>query len=80
MMEQLDDLPMAGEAAGHEAALVAPKGTLVILHGLVPHRSAPNRSPRSRHAYALHLVDGTARWSEDNWLKRAENQPMRGFR
>lgn len=80
VMEQLDEMPMAGAGVGEEVALVAPKGTLVILHGLVPHRSAPNRSPRSRHAYALHLVDGTARWSDDNWLKRAENRPMRGFR
>ena len=74
VMEPLDDTPLAGDVP-----LVAPKGTLVVLHGLVPHRSAPNRSPRSRHAYALHLVDGTARWSPDNWLVRAPENPMRGF-
>ncbi|MCA1244563.1 phytanoyl-CoA dioxygenase family protein [Stappia stellulata] len=73
-MEPLDDTPF-----GEDAALVAPKGTLVVLHGLVPHRSAPNRSPRSRHAYALHMVDGTARWSPDNWLLRSPENPMRGF-
>lgn len=74
VMEPLDDTPLVGDVP-----LVAPKGTLVVLHGLVPHRSAPNRSPRSRHAYALHLVDGTARWSPDNWLVRAPENPMRGF-
>ena len=74
VMEPLDDTPLAGDVP-----LIAPKGTLVVLHGLVPHRSAPNRSPRSRHAYALHLVDGTARWSPDNWLVRAPENPMRGF-
>ena len=75
VMEALDDTPMAPEE-GH-APLIAPKGTLVVLHGLVPHRSAPNRSPRSRHAYALHMVDGAAEWAADNWLRR--ETPMRGF-
>lgn len=50
--------------------LEAPEGTLVVLHGLLPHRSGPNTSARRRLAYALHAVDGTARWSPDNWLKR----------
>ena len=62
-----------------EVALPAPKGTLVVLHGLAPHRSSPNTSPRSREAYALHVVDRAARWSEDNWLKRRSDMPVRGF-
>ncbi|MDJ0930005.1 phytanoyl-CoA dioxygenase family protein [Breoghania sp.] len=55
------------------------RGTLVVLHGLLPHKSAPNRSPRSRHAYAVHVVDGAASWSTDNWLRRSPDMPMRGF-
>ena len=37
--------------------LEVPAGTLVVLHGLLPHWSDANRSGRSRHAYtrALHL-------------------------
>jgi phytanoyl-CoA hydroxylase len=62
-----------------EVPLTAPKGTLVVLHGLAPHRSAPNTSPRSREAYALHVVDRAARWSADNWLRRRPNMPVRGF-
>lgn len=62
--EVLDPTPLDGAAV----PLEAPEGTLVVLHGLVPHRSAPNRSPRSRLAYALHLVDAGARWSSDNWI------------
>jgi len=62
-----------------EVPLTAPKGTLVVLHGLAPHRSAPNTSPRSREAFALHVVDRTARWSEDNWLRRRPEMPVRGF-
>lgn len=52
-------------------------GTLVVLHGLLPHLSAANRSARPREAYALHVVDGTARWAAENWLRRAA--PFRGF-
>ncbi|WP_417768472.1 phytanoyl-CoA dioxygenase family protein [Stappia sp.] len=74
VMDRLDETPLVGDVP-----LTAPKGTLVVLHGLVPHRSAPNRSPRSRHAYALHLVDAAARWSPDNWLLRDPENPMRGF-
>ncbi|WP_321342848.1 phytanoyl-CoA dioxygenase family protein [Breoghania sp.] len=77
VMEKLDDTPF--EPDFEHVALNAPKGTLVVLHGSVPHKSAPNRSARSRHAYALHVVDGAAIWSPDNWLRRPENMPMRGF-
>ncbi len=59
-------------------ALEARRGTLVVLHGLLPHASAPNRSPRARHAYALHLIDGRADYPTDNWLQRP-GQPLRGF-
>jgi phytanoyl-CoA hydroxylase len=54
-------------------------GTLVVLHGLLPHWSAPNRSERSRHAYTLHVIDGRAQYSADNWLQRAPEMPLRGF-
>lgn len=66
--EVLDREPFDLDAA---VPLAAPEGTLVVLHGLAPHRSSANRSPRSRYAYALHMVDGTARWSPDNWLTPA---------
>ena len=60
-------------------ALEAPAGTLVVLHGLLPHGSAPNLSDRSREAFALHLYDRAAEWSSDNWLRRDESMPVRGF-
>jgi phytanoyl-CoA hydroxylase len=59
-------------------ALEARRGTLVVLHGLLPHASAPNRSDRPRHAYALHVIDGRAEYSADNWLQRPD-LPLRGF-
>jgi phytanoyl-CoA hydroxylase len=59
-------------------ALEAPRGTLVVLDGALPHLSGPNRSDRPRHAYTLHAVDGAAHWLEDNWLQRP-TLPLRGF-
>ena len=75
-METFNETPID---QSNQVALIAPKGTLVVLHGKVSHKSAPNRSPRSRHANAVHMVEGTAKWSTDNWLKRAKDNPMTGF-
>ncbi|WP_350336027.1 phytanoyl-CoA dioxygenase family protein [Coralliovum pocilloporae] len=77
VMDTLDETPHAPDHK--HVALDAPKGSLVVLHGSVPHRSAPNRSDRSRHAYAIHAVDGLAHWSDDNWLRRDNAMPRRGF-
>jgi phytanoyl-CoA hydroxylase len=55
------------------------KGSLILLHGLLPHRSFENKSPRSRHAYTLHLIGGDANYPVDNWLQRSQNNPLRGF-
>jgi phytanoyl-CoA hydroxylase len=54
-------------------------GTLVIMHGLLPHASGRNATERSRHAYIVHAVDGAARYSPRNWLQR-DAVPARGFR
>ncbi|MGH2341306.1 phytanoyl-CoA dioxygenase family protein [Segnochrobactraceae bacterium EtOH-i3] len=73
---RLDDTPFAGDPV----PLLAPEGTLVVLHGLLPHGSGPNLSPRPRAAFALHAVDRRARWSADNWLQLDPARPTRGFR
>lgn len=59
--------------------LEVPKGTLILLHGLLPHCSFENRSPRSRHAYTLHLIGANAKYPSDNWLQRSETMPFKGF-
>jgi phytanoyl-CoA hydroxylase len=59
-------------------ALEVEAGALVVFDGMLPHYSAPNRSPQSRHAFTLHAVDGTARYSPENWLQRT-TLPLRGF-
>lgn len=59
--------------------LEAPAGSLIVLHGRLPHLSEANRSAKSRVAYTLHLIDAAARYAEDNWLRRAPDMPLRGF-
>lgn len=59
--------------------LEVPCGSVIVLHGLLPHRSEVNRSPRSRHAYTLHLLESGTDYPADNWLQRAPEQPLRGF-
>jgi phytanoyl-CoA hydroxylase len=76
-LERIDATPWPGEDAAEPVEVEA--GTLVVLHGLLPHYSAPNRSDRSRHAYTLHFVDARARYSPSNWLQRDAAFPVRGF-
>ncbi|MEY2784376.1 MAG: hypothetical protein RL277_580 [Planctomycetota bacterium] len=59
-------------------ALEAPRGSLVLLDGALPHLSGPNRSDKPRHAYTVHAIDARARYLEDNWLQRP-GLPLRGF-
>ncbi len=46
------------------------KGSLILLHGLLPHRSLENHSPKSRHAYTLHFISEDAHYPADNWLQK----------
>ena len=59
--------------------LEASKGTLILLDGMVPHGSLNNRSYSSRHAYTLHVIDGTRRYLPENWLRRSPMMPLKGF-
>ena len=55
------------------------KGTLIVLHPLLPHLSRENRSLKSRQAYTLHVIDASADYPEENWLQRSLELPLRGF-
>jgi phytanoyl-CoA hydroxylase len=76
-LDQLDDTPWPSDDRAEPVEVEA--GTLVVLHGTLPHYSAPNRSDASRHAYTLHFVDGRARYAPTNWLQRGDAFPARGF-
>ncbi len=55
------------------------KGSLILLNGLLPHKSLANRSEKSRHAYTLHVISAESRYPADNWLQRSPQMPLRGF-
>jgi phytanoyl-CoA hydroxylase len=76
-MERLSDRPWPDRDTA--VPLPVEAGTLIVFHGLLPHCSAPNRSPRSRMAYTLHATCGTAAYSPRNWLQRSAALPVRGF-
>jgi phytanoyl-CoA hydroxylase len=64
--ESLDNTPWTKEPL---TLLEVPAGTLIILHGQLPHYSAANTSSKSRQAFTLHLVDDTCDYPKDNWLQ-----------
>jgi len=74
--EIFDTRPWPGDQL---VPLEVSKGSLILLNGLLPHRSFENRSPRSRHAYTLHLISASAHYPADNWLQRSPTMPLRGF-
>lgn len=74
--ETLDDTPWPEE---QKVPVEAKAGTLVIFDGRAPHMSAANRSPKSRHAYTLHVIDQNCRYPAKNWLQRSADLPLRGF-
>ena len=76
-MDALDATPWPDAGSAVPVAVAA--GTLVCLHGRLPHWSAPNRSAQSRHAYTLHATDGRAHYAAHNWLQRGATLPVRGF-
>ena len=73
-MNVLDETPFDEQGL---VPLEVKKGALVLLDGLVPHRSEANRSDKSRHAYTLHVVSGAHDYPGTNWLQRVT--PARGF-
>jgi phytanoyl-CoA hydroxylase len=75
---ELDSTPLPTPPEGL-VPLEVPAGTLVVLHGLLPHWSDVNRSATSRHAYSLHCVSPAARYPVENWLQRPATMPARSL-
>jgi phytanoyl-CoA hydroxylase len=76
-VEKLDAMPWPDDSTA--VPLECQAGSLVCFHGLLPHYSAPNRSPVSRHAYTLHATDARTAYSPQNWIQRGADFPVRGF-
>lgn len=75
VMETLSDLPMEDA----DVPLDVKAGTLILLHGRLPHSSPENTSGKSRYAYALHVIDGAAEYPQSNWLQRPQDFPLTTF-
>ncbi len=74
--EVFDDTPWPEEKL---QPLEVKKGTLIVLHGLLPHLSRENTSAQSRHVFTLHVMDASAHYPKDNWLQRSAELPLGGF-
>lgn len=72
----LNDAPLPA-APDELEPLEVEAGTMVVLHGLLPHWSGVNTSDRRRHAYSLHCISGTAHYPASNWLQRRDDLPLR---
>jgi len=44
-----------------------------------PSVKALQKARGSRHAYALHVIDGACAYPPDNWLSRGPDMPLAGF-
>ena len=75
-MEIIDDSPWETSKL---VPLEVRAGSMIVLHGLLPHMSHANRSERTRHAYTMHIIEGLADYPEWNWLQRTTEMPLRGF-
>ena len=76
IFEVLDPTPLPTPPS-ELVPLEVPAGTLVVLHGLLPHWSGPNRSDQSRHAYSVHCISAAADYPAWNWLQRPSDMPLR---
>ena len=67
-LKSLDSMAWPGmkEALAVEVAA----GSVILFNDHMPHYSSQNLSPRSRHAFTMHVAEKSANWSERNWLQR----------
>jgi phytanoyl-CoA hydroxylase len=77
VFEILDPAPLPDPS--ELTPLEVPAGTLVLLHGLLPHWSDVNRSSTSRHAYSVHCISTAAEYPAWNWLQRGDDLPLRSL-
>lgn len=54
-------------------ATPAPSGSLILIHGLVVHKSEGNLSKKSRNAFSFHLYEKkNVKWNERNWCQETD--------
>lgn len=71
-----DDTPWP---TSKKQALEVKAGTLILLHGQLPHMSSANRTLQQRHAYTMHFIEGEHPYPKDNWLQRGAEHPFQNL-
>ena len=62
----------AGRTEYEYETLEVKKGTLVLFHGNVMHKSATNKSEKNRIAYTFSIIEGDLECPDDSYMKPAE--------
>ncbi len=73
----LDEEPLSEEGM---IPVEMPKGSLLLIHSLLPHKSLANHSTHSRVAYTFHIIDQTSEYPSTNWLQRGSDSPLKIYR
>ncbi len=61
---------------GQKYPLCAKKGSIILFHGSLAHKSSKNTSNLSRNAYVLHFFSRNTEYCKDNWLQRPKDFPF----
>ena len=68
-----DEDTTKGQGAGPRdeeyKALEVKKGSLILFHGNLMHRSGANKSEKNRMAYTFSVIDGRAQCPDDSYVK-----------
>lgn len=69
------DKPAPTYPSSNFTSVPVSKGSCVLIHSQVVHRSDPNKSDKSRHAYTFHVIETeNCKYAEDNWLQAPEGK------
>ncbi|XP_014245544.1 phytanoyl-CoA dioxygenase domain-containing protein 1 [Cimex lectularius] len=52
------------------------KGSCIVIHGDVVHKSECNKTTKARPAYTFHVMDVSSQYSPDNWLQSPQGFPL----
>lgn len=74
-LRTLDDTPWL-RSPDSAIPLEVSAGSVVLFSDRMPHYSSENRSPRSRHAFTMHVAERGDQWSPSNWLQRRTLAPF----
>ena len=60
----------------HAVPLPVKAGSLVIMHGNLPHMSEKNNSVKARHAYIMNIIESKYTYPKTNWILKPKSSQM----